>query len=146
MSIITPLTTAHLPLISQIENRSHAFPWTDKILESNFGQRYFNYLLMEGDTVIGYYFANQVAGEASLLNLAIAPEFQGKGYGKLLLEHLIENCKKQDLFQLWLEVRESNMAAYHLYLNLGFNEVDRRVGYYPAVVGREDAIMMCYIV
>ena len=50
------------------------------------------------------------------------------------------------MFQLWLEVRESNHNAYQLYLAAGFNEVDRRIGYYPAENGREDAIMMCYIV
>ena len=146
MLSIAPLTAAHLSEISKIEKQSHAFPWTDKILESNFGQRYFNFILLDDNEIVGYYFANQVAGEASLLNIAIAPEYQAKGYGKMLLEHLIEQCKQQDLFQLWLEVRESNLAAYHLYLNMGFNEVDRRIGYYPAKVGREDAIMMCYIV
>lgn len=146
MLSIASLTTAHLSEISKIEKQSHAFPWTDKILESNFGQRYFNFILLDGDDIVGYYFANQVAGEASLLNIAIAPEHQGKGYGRMLLAHLIERCQAQDLFQLWLEVRESNLAAYHLYVNVGFNEVDRRIGYYPAKVGREDAIMMCYIV
>lgn len=146
MPQIIPLTLEHLPLVYPVEVASHAFPWSEKILASNFGVRYFNFLLMEEDKVLGYYFASQVAGEASLLNIAIAPEQQGKGYGKLLINHLIEQCQSQGLFQLWLEVRESNLAAYQLYLNAGFNEVDRRIGYYPATVGREDAIMMCYIV
>jgi len=146
MLSIKPLTQEDLSAVSKIEKQSHAFPWTDKILESNFGQRYFNFTLLKDNEIVGYYFANQVAGEASLLNIAIAPSHQGKGYGKHLVEHLITKCQEQHLFQLWLEVRESNLTAYHLYLNIGFNEVDRRIGYYPAKVGREDAIMMCYIV
>ena len=146
MPKIIPLTPEHLPLIQSIETASHAFPWSDKILASNFGARYFNFLLIKDEQILGYYFANQVAGEASLLNIAVAPEHQGKGYGKQLINHLIQECQQQELFQLWLEVRESNKSAYQLYLNAGFNEVDRRINYYPAATGREDAIMMCYIV
>ncbi|MFT5881399.1 MAG: ribosomal-protein-alanine N-acetyltransferase [Moritella sp.] len=146
MPKIIPLTLEHLPFIHTIEVASHAFPWSEKILASNFGTRYFNFLLMKDEKILGYYFASQVADEASLLNIAISPDQQGKGYGKLLINHLISQCENQGLYQLWLEVRESNVTAYQLYLNAGFNEVDRRIGYYPATVGREDAIMMCYIV
>ncbi|MFT5808361.1 MAG: ribosomal-protein-alanine N-acetyltransferase [Moritella dasanensis] len=146
MPKIIPLTLEHLPLIQKIEAASHAFPWSDKVFASNFGARYFNFLLVQDEQVLGYYFANQVAGEASLLNITVAPEHQGKGYGKQLINHLIQECQQQELFQLWLEVRESNHGAYHLYLNVGFNEVDRRINYYPAATGREDAIMMCCII
>lgn len=146
MPKIIPLTLEHLPLIQVIETASHAFPWSDKVFASNFGARYFNFLCVKDEQIVGYYFASQVAGEASLLNIAIAPEHQGKGYGKLLINHLIQECQQQELLQLWLEVRESNHCAYHLYLNAGFNEVDRRINYYPAASGREDAIMMCCII
>ncbi|NQZ94196.1 MAG: ribosomal protein S18-alanine N-acetyltransferase [Moritella sp.] len=146
MPKIIPLTLEHLPLVQKVETASHAFPWSAQILASNFGARYFNFVLIKDEQILGYYFANQVAGEASLLNIAVAPEHQGKGYGKLLINHLIKECQQQELFQLWLEVRESNHGAYQLYLNTGFNEVDRRINYYPAAKGREDAIMMCYIV
>lgn len=146
MTEIVLLTQDSLDAIKPIENASHRFPWTDKVLASNFGQRYFNYQLMIEGEVVGFYFANHVAGEASLLNIAIDPAYQGQGYGRLLLNHFIDVCKELDLYQAWLEVRESNISAYNLYLNIGFNEVDRRFGYYPAESGREDAIMMCYIV
>ena len=117
MPKIIPLTLEHLPLVQKVQTASHAFPWSDKILASNFGARYFNFLLVKDEQILGYYFANQVAGEASLLNIAVAPEHQGKGYGKLLINHLIKECQQQELFQLWLECRESNRGAYQLYLN-----------------------------
>ena len=44
--------------------------------------------------------------------------------------------------QLFLEVRGSNEAGLRLYEKWGFLEVGRRKGYYPAVAGREDAIVM----
>jgi ribosomal-protein-alanine N-acetyltransferase len=42
---------------------------------------------------------------------------------------------------MFLEVRESNVAAIHMYLNHGFNEVGRRRNYYPTATGREDALV-----
>jgi ribosomal-protein-alanine N-acetyltransferase len=41
-----------------------------------------------------------------------------------------------------LEVRRSNKKAQNLYLQMGFNEMSVRRGYYPAQQGREDAILM----
>jgi len=41
-----------------------------------------------------------------------------------------------------LEVRVSNVAAYRLYQKLGFDEIGLRKDYYPARVGREDAILL----
>jgi ribosomal-protein-alanine N-acetyltransferase len=41
----------------------------------------------------------------------------------------------------FLEVRDSNTAAFKLYERYGFNEIGRR-DYYPAVGGREDAVVM----
>ncbi len=40
------------------------------------------------------------------------------------------------------EVRDSNTAAFKLYERYGFNEIGRRRDYYPAVGGREDAVVM----
>ncbi len=43
---------------------------------------------------------------------------------------------------LWLEVRRSNLRAQAIYRRYGFTEVGVRRGYYPAVQGREDAVVM----
>ncbi|MNE24719.1 ribosomal-protein-alanine N-acetyltransferase [compost metagenome] len=44
--------------------------------------------------------------------------------------------------ECFLEVRASNQPAYRLYERFGFNEIGRRRDYYPAVGGREDALVM----
>ena len=43
---------------------------------------------------------------------------------------------------LLLEVRPSNAAAIRLYQRYGFERIGMRPGYYPAVGGREDALVM----
>ncbi|MBD4685604.1 ribosomal-protein-alanine N-acetyltransferase, partial [Xanthomonas citri pv. citri] len=51
--------------------------------------------------------------------------------------------REQGILTLWLEVRESNLAAQKLYDSLGFNEVTIRKNYYPTPSGeRENAIVM----
>ena len=40
-----------------------------------------------------------------------------------------------------LEVRPSNLQAIHCYDAVGFNEIGSRKDYYPAVNGKEDALL-----
>ncbi|MGL4486405.1 MAG: ribosomal protein S18-alanine N-acetyltransferase [Yersinia sp. (in: enterobacteria)] len=142
MKQISILTPADLATAYQIEQASHAFPWSEKTLASNQGDRYFNVKLSIGQQMIGFAIAQIVLDEATLFNIAIDPQHQRQGYGRLLLEHVIEQLEARDVATLWLEVRASNVHAITLYERLGFNEVSVRRHYYPSANGREDAIMM----
>ena len=51
-------------------------------------------------------------------------------------------ARAMKLRRMLLEVRPSNVAALGLYFDAGFREIGLRRGYYPAVDGREDAIVM----
>lgn len=142
MNNISILTPADLPRAFEIEQASHAFPWTEKTLASNQGERYLNLKIMHDDVMAGFAITQIVLDEATLFNIAIDPAFQRQGLGRALLEDVIQQIEKKDVFTLWLEVRASNAKAIALYENLGFNEVSVRRNYYPAAQGREDAIMM----
>lgn len=129
--------------VTKIEVQSHSHPWSEKLFLSNFGQRYFNHVLLFNEKVIGYFVASAVAGEVTLMNIAITPDNQGKGAGQYLLQFLLDYSRQQNQQEIWLEVRESNVSAIHLYQKLGFVEVDVRKAYYPTKSGREDAVIMC---
>lgn len=129
--------------VHQIESKCHSHPWSKNLFLSNFGKRYFNHVLLEDDHVIGYFVASSVAGEVTLMNIAIAPDKQGLSLGRKLLQFLITLSKHKQEEEIWLEVRASNIPALALYDRLGFVEVDRRKYYYPCAGGREDAIIMC---
>lgn len=143
---MVPLAPHHLDAVWQIEQAAHAFPWSESMVRAEPSKRACNYALTVDNAVVGYCFGQLVAGEATLLNIAIDPQAQGKGYGKLLLDSFIEQMKAQQAEEIWLEVRASNTRAYHLYEALGFNEINRREGYYPAENGREDALIMTYMI
>ena len=81
--------------------------------------------------------------EAHLLNLTVAPEHQGRGWGgDMLRECLRLAAGDLQANAMLLEVRPSNAAALALYQRAGFRSVGRRRGYYPAAAGREDALVL----
>jgi ribosomal-protein-alanine N-acetyltransferase len=44
--------------------------------------------------------------------------------------------------EAYLEARPSNLSAIRLYQSLGFRQIGVRRGYYQAIEGREDAIVL----
>ncbi|MEH2920475.1 ribosomal protein S18-alanine N-acetyltransferase [Samsonia erythrinae] len=142
MNTISSLTSADLTQAFQIEQISHAFPWTEKTFISNQGDRYVNLKLCHNGQLAAYAITQVVLDEATLFNIAVHPEHQRQGLGRRLLAYLIEEMEKRGILTLWLEVRASNARAIALYESLGFNEVSVRRDYYPTAQGREDAIIM----
>lgn len=135
---LTDVTTVHT-----IEQAAHYHPWTQKLLTEAV-THYHSWLLVEQQQILGYGILKVVADEAELLNIAITPTQQGKGLGKQLLAKLLLEAEKLQAQECFLEVRESNIQAYRLYEQFGFNEVGRRANYYPAPQGYEDALIMVY--
>ena len=68
---------------------------------------------------IGYGLCRLI-GDKWWVSGGLAPEWQGKGFGKRLFEFLVE----QTGVPCWLEVLTHNMRAYNTYKNLGFVETD----------------------
>ena len=78
--------------------------------------------------IIGYIFQRKIYDENHIINLAIDIPYQHKGYGKFLLIKILEKDSKDT--NVFLEVKEANLPAVKLYIDLGFEEVDRKEGYY----------------
>ena len=90
----------------------------------------------------GFTLERAVADEAELLLLAVAPGFQSKGLGSLLLDHFIDTHLAGPVARLHLEVREGNRAVA-IYERSGFRPGGRRIDYYRGRDGsRHDAITM----
>lgn len=127
----------------EIEQAAHLVPWSKGTLLNNQGEKYLNLKLSAQGEIVAFAICQTVLDEATLFNIAVDPQFQGKGYGKTLLNGLVERLRTQGVLTLWLEVRESNQTAQHLYNAVGFNEVTVRKNYYPTPDGgRENAVIM----
>ena len=147
---IVPLAPEHLNDVYRIECGAHTHPWSEKMICDINSRGGCHHVMLVNAQVVGYFYAQNIVGEVTLLNIAVATEYQGNGYGKVLLEAFLTMCEQANAESAWLEVRESNTKAFNLYECIGFNEVDRRRNYYPVVsdsgkVGKEDAIIMSYI-
>ena len=78
--------------------------------------------------IIGYIFQRKIYDENHIINLAIDIPYQHRGYGKFLLMKILK--KDDNDTNVFLEVKEANLPAVKLYIDLGFEEVDRKEGYY----------------
>lgn len=139
---IRTATTADIPAMLATEQAATAYPWAESSFRSSFSERYFNAVALRNEQVVGFYIGELVAGEASLFDIAVHPAQQGKGIGKVLLTHFLDEAARRQATDCWLEVRASNQKAIALYQLLGFHQVGIRPAYYPAQGGKEDAILM----
>jgi len=80
--------------------------------------------------VVGFLTGMAVVDEFYLHNLAVHPDFRGRGIGRGLLEAAESLCSQRDFRRILLEVREDNEAARQLYLGLGFEAAGTRNDYY----------------
>jgi len=137
-----PMSEGRLDEVVAIERRAYGHPWTRGNFSDSLRSGYQAQLLCAGDTILGYFVAMQGVDEVHLLNITVAPAVQGQGWGRVMLDALAIWSRGQGAQWLWLEVRTSNARAQQVYLRYGYRRVGERRNYYPATVGREDAIVM----
>jgi [ribosomal protein S18]-alanine N-acetyltransferase len=89
--------------------------------------------------LIGFLIARHLGPEWELENIVVVPEERGRGIGLRLMEELLARAKQTNGETVFLEVRESNVAAISLYRRLGFQQTGRRKSYYSDPI--EDALL-----
>src|SRR3954469_51325 len=140
--LIRPMMEIDLPEVAAVEQLSYAFPWSENIFRDCLRVGYTCRALDLVGQVIGYGVMSVGAGEAHILNVCVRDEYRSLGFGRRLLEHLLERATGAGVAEAFLEVRPSNLAAIRLYQRLGFEQIGIRRGYYQAPDGREDAIVL----
>ena len=133
------MTHDDLASVSDIERLSYEFPWSHGVFRDCLLASYSCMVLAHGSTVVGYGVLSIAAGEAHILNLCVAAEFRGLGYGERILNDIIERAHYAEVQAIFLEVRPTNANALSLYRKKGFHKIAKRPAYYQASGGREDA-------
>ncbi len=87
----------------------------------------------------GFICARAVAGEWEIENVVVAPAERRRGIADALIGELIGRARSDAASAIFLEVRESNLAARRLYEKHGFQETGRRKAYYTGPL--DDAIV-----
>lgn len=133
-----------VPQVVAVENTIYAFPWTAGNFSDSLQAGYtVTLLLNQRNVLLGYFVLMCAVDEMHLLNLSVAQQHQGQGYGTQLLQHIFETSHTVGKQRILLEVRPSNPRAVALYIRSGFTQIGVRKGYYPAHAStREDALVM----
>jgi ribosomal-protein-alanine N-acetyltransferase len=138
-----PLLAYRLDDVVRVEQRAYVHPWNRANFLDALHSGYQAEILMAEDTILGYFVAMKGVDEVHLLNITVAPEYQGQGWARVMLDALALWSRGQFAKWLWLEVRVGNARAMQVYESHGYRRVGQRKDYYPAGQGqREDAVVM----
>ena len=94
----------------------------------------------EEDRAYGFAIAGIAADEMEIENILVAESHRLRGWGRELLQRLLDHAREHAIKKVFLEVRESNLPAIMLYRSFGFRETGRRKDYYSNPT--EDALML----
>ena len=87
------------------------------------------------DSPVGFSLVRTVADESELLLLAVLPDRQREGIGRMLLDDFMDRARGDRVSRVHLEVRDGN-PAIEMYRRAGFSPAGRRRNYYHAPDGK----------
>ena len=129
-------------LVVENEVAAYTYPWTKQNFIDCLQSGYQCWVLANRQRIIAHGVISVAITEAHLLTLCVHPGFQRQGYGRRMLNLLLDRAYKLESSECFLEVRTQNKTAISLYVSMGFEEIGQRKGYYPGKQGREDALIM----
>ncbi len=141
MFSIKRLDLSYAEQLYDISDRCSNDSWSLESIEDIFKYDYnYYYGVVENDVLIGYVGIMAVGDEADLINIAVLPDYRGRGLASKLMTHVMKEAIILGLQKITLEVRESNEIAIKLYSDFNFNQIDIRKGYYASP--SENAVIM----
>ena len=141
--IIRDMAESDIKEIAELEKEYFSEPWSEDSLKdelTNETARFF--VLRDNEKLLGYIGANNICGEVYITNVAVNSACRGKGYGKILVNHLLKQSELEKALFVTLEVRKSNANAIALYEKCGFKKIGERKNFYSKPT--EDALIYTY--
>ncbi len=112
-----------LEAVAELERLCFSVPWSFSVLEQGFSNGLDHYIVVEQyGNVAGYANFRIVAGEGEIERVAVHPEMRRQGFGRKLMERMVEYAKSQGVEDMTLDVRVNNEKAINLYESCGFSE------------------------
>lgn len=141
---IEPLTGPEdLDGVLHVESESFTNPWTREMYAWELQNRSVCHIYVvrtDACPVAAFCAFWLVFDEIHINNVAVLPQFRGRGLGTALMHHVIAEGRRLGARRATLEVRASNEAALRLYERLGFYVAATRKNYYSTPV--EDALIL----
>ena len=138
---ISRVTAEDLDAVVALEASLQEFPWSRGHFGDSLAAGHEMRVLRLGGDVVGFSVVMSIVDEAHLLVIGVDRRHQRHGHGARLLQQVLETARAGGAVRLLLEVRPANTQAIAFYQGFGFAQIGVRRGYYPAVAGREDALV-----
>lgn len=140
--LVREMTLEDVPFVYKIECASFGSPWSMESFEEEIkiNDKAFYLVLEHEGQVVGFGGMWLVFDEVHVTNIAIAPEFRGRGLGEFLVQEMCQRVLIRGFKYMTLEVRVTNGVAIALYEKLGFVSAGIRPKYY--IDTGEDAMVM----
>ena len=103
-----PMQKDDLDTIVAIEQVIFPYPWTRGNFMDSLNAGHSCWVMQQDETIVGYAIVMMVLDEAHLLNISVAQAMQGRGLGRLLLEHVMQIGRQYGGLNMFLVVRPSN--------------------------------------
>lgn len=117
--------------LTVLERACFTDAWSKEMVVATLQRRDFCGVILHLDgECVGYVLGLSLFENAEILRIAIAPDYRKRGLGALLLDAFIALVKDRGAREIFLEVRESNLAAQRLYLSRSFEKFHLRERYY----------------
>jgi len=115
-----------------IEEFCYDHPWPREAFEEEIERDDVGISLVAEDEglIVGFLSGMAVVDEFRLHNIAVHPDFRGRGVGRRLIEAVESLCRQRDFQRILLEVRKDNEVARRLYQDLGFEAAGTRKDFY----------------
>jgi len=129
---VRALATADLSKVQLLaKSCPEAAQWTPSEFELSIGDVR-GWVIGDSQILFGFIAVRVIApaGEMELLNLAVGPNWRRRGFGSILLNTALADCRANGYEAVFLEVRESNQRAIAFYKEHGFAVSGRRPNYY----------------
>lgn len=141
--LILPMTKDDVEDVSLIEAEAYGkHHWTKSSFYDEMSNNLAKYYCAKTSTdeTVGYAGTWHIIDEGHITTIAVKNEFLRNHIGEALIHRIIEDCYKNGVKYLTLEVRVSNTPAIKLYEKYGFQSLGTRKGYYQD--NNEDALIM----
>lgn len=141
--IIRMASKEDIAAITLLEKQTFSEPWTQKSFLQAIERKENIFLVCEIENgIAGYCLLYGMTDEGEIPTIATNPQYLRSGVATQLLQEMMKKCKSAGIQKIFLEVRESNLAARSLYEKNGFNIIGTRKDFYRFPT--EDALQMVY--
>lgn len=137
---ILELNLSNINDILKIEKQLNIHILSKENIIKDLANSNFKYFIAKYNNELIAYASISYVDDIEIESIVVKKEYQRLKVGSLLLNNILKFAKRNNVKNIFLEVRKSNTPAQNLYLNNGFNVISIRKSYYFSPI--EDALIL----